>query len=901
ATVTIAVGAVNDPPVAVDDSYATDEDVALNVAAPGVLGNDSDPDGDPITAVLGTSGPTNGSVTLNADGSFDYTPNADFNGSDSFTYVANDGQVDSNVATVTITVNAVNDPPVAVDDAYTTDEDVALNVTVPGVLGNDTDPEGDPITAVLGTSGPTNGSVTLNPDGSFSYVPNADFNGTDSFTYVANDGQADSNVATVTITVTPVNDAPLAVDDSYTTIEDTPLSIAAPGVLGNDSDVDGDPLTAVLVTSTSNGGLTLNADGSFTYTPNAGFNGIDSFTYVANDGLLDSNVATVTITVSGQQDPPVAVDDSYTTDEDVTLSVAAPGVLANDSDPDGDSITAVLNTGPANGTLVLNTNGSFDYTPNADFNGTDSFTYVANDGIESSNIATVTITVTPVNDPPVAANDAYTTDADVVLNVAAPGVLGNDTDVDGDPLTAVLNTGPVNGTLTLNADGSFTYTPNAGFNGIDSFTYVANDGLANSNVATVAITVNVATPPPVAVGDTYVTNEDVTLAVAAPGVLANDTDAEGNPLTAALVAGPVNGTLTLNPDGSFVYLPDADFNGADSFTYVANNGVSDSNVATVTITVTPVNDAPVAANDSYTTDEDTVLDVPAPGVLDNDTDVDGDLLTAVLDTGPANGTVVLNADGSFTYAPDLGFFGSDSFTYVASDGLADSNVATVTITVNALDPDINLNPNSLAFGDTVVGTFKDLTTQIENLGSDDLVVDMIMLCAGTSMEYSWSPDAPFTVAPSGSQALTVTYGPVDLGDDPGCLEVSSNDPDEDPAVLALSGTGVEQQFLDLDIVGFKVTKRIDLSRPKPIGVRLTVKNDGTVNSATRPATVVGVQNGAQVYSETLQVSDAVGDGRSKFDFPTYTPTEPGDILWTATIADDDPDIDEATATTAVIP
>ena len=210
---------------------------------------------------------------------------------------------------------------------------------------------------------------------------------------------------------------------------------------------------------------------------------------------------------------------------------------------------------------------------------------------------TVTVTLSGTgtgvpNDPPVAVDDAYATDENTPLNVAAPGVLGNDTDADGDPLTAVLDTDVTNGTLTLNADGSFDYTPDADFTGTDSFTYQANDSLANSNVATVTITVNAVNDPPVAVDDAYATDEDATLIVPAfLGVLANDTDAEDDPLTAVLDAGPANGTLdAFNADGSFTYTPDADFNGSDSFTYHANDGTSDSNVATVTITVNPLND-----------------------------------------------------------------------------------------------------------------------------------------------------------------------------------------------------------------------------------------------------------------------------------------------------------------------
>jgi VCBS repeat-containing protein len=193
-----------------------------------------------------------------------------------------------------------------------------------------------------------------------------------------------------------VNSAPVAGDDAFATDEDTPLSEPAPGVLVNDSDADLDPLTAVLETDVTNGILTLNADGSFTYTPNPDFNGVDSFTYRANDGLQDGNIATVTITVNPVNDPPVAVDDGYAVDQDAVLNVAAPGVLGNDSDVEGDPLTAVLNTDVASGTLILNADGSFDYTPNPGFNGPDGFTYYANDGTADSAVAaTVSITVAP--------------------------------------------------------------------------------------------------------------------------------------------------------------------------------------------------------------------------------------------------------------------------------------------------------------------------------------------------------------------------------------------------------------------------------------------------------------------------------------------------------------------------
>ena len=254
-----------------------------------------------------------------------------------------------------LTVDAPTGPPVAVDDAYATSEDTVLNVAAAGVLGNDTDPDGNALTASL-VSGPAHGSLTLNGNGSFSYTPAVDYNGPDSFTYRANDGASDSNVATVSITVNPVNDAPIAVNDAYSTNEDIPLAVAAPGVLANDADVDGDALTASLVTGPSHGTLTLNANGSFTYTPAANYNGPDSFSYRANDGTASSNTATVSITVNPVNDAP-------------TVTVAAGGACgANDrsgtinltvADPDTSAASLTLSGASNNQALVPNPNLSF--------------------------------------------------------------------------------------------------------------------------------------------------------------------------------------------------------------------------------------------------------------------------------------------------------------------------------------------------------------------------------------------------------------------------------------------------------------------------------------------------------------------------------------------------------------
>ena len=326
--------------------------------------------------------------------------------------------------------------------------------------------------AALFSAGPT-----VSPTGTLTFTPAANANGTSTISLViadnggtANGGIDTSAAQSFVVSVGAVNDAPACADDAASTDEDTPL---------NDSlactDVEGDTLTYAEVAGPSDGTLLLNPDGTFTYTPDPDFNGSDSFTFTADDGSAVSNVATFTITVPAVNDAPVCADDTATTNEDTPLAG-----FVSCTDVDGDTLTYAEVTGPSNGTLAVNTDGSFTYTPDADFNGSDSFTFTADDGTESSNTATFTITVTAVNDAPVCADDADSTDEDTPLAGSVTC-----TDVDGDALTYASGTDPANGTLTFNPDGTFTYTPDPDFNGTDSFTFTANDGADGSNTATV--------------------------------------------------------------------------------------------------------------------------------------------------------------------------------------------------------------------------------------------------------------------------------------------------------------------------------------------------------------------------------------------------------------------------------
>ncbi len=508
----------------------------------------------------------------------------------------------------------------------------------------------------------------------------------------------------------------------------------------------------------------------------------------------DTAIDTEVIVIPPPNGAPVATADVYSISEDSVMLTSAPGVLSNDTDADSNPLTAVLVTPTTNGTLTFNVNGSFTYTPTANFNGTDSFTYKANDGTADSNMVTVTITITPENDAPVALNDSDSTNEDTPLTTVY--VLTNDTDIDGDSLSisGTYSTSVSGGTVVDNGNGTFNYTPALNFNGSDSFNYTVTDG-SLTDVGTVTITVSNTNDAPVAAVDSYTTDEDVVLVETS--VLGNDTDTEANTLTAVLVTTTTNGSLTLNTDGTFTYTPNANFNGTDSFVYHANDGTANSSDVTVTITVNPVNDAPVATADTYSTNEDTVLTVPVNGVLVNDTDTEISALTAIVVTPTTNGSLTVNADGSFDYTPNANFNGSDSFTYKANDGTADSNTVTVSITITAVNdaPTITLNPPAEA----VIqfnGTFTDpVCTDVDNEGLTAVktgsidneeagVYTLTYTCNDGQLSASTTRTVTVQEEPAACMDENDNDGDnkTDYPADPGCTSPTDND-ETDPVVV----------------------------------------------------------------------------------------------------------------------
>ncbi|HEY3517988.1 MAG TPA: Ig-like domain-containing protein, partial [Gammaproteobacteria bacterium] len=560
---------------------------------------------------------------------------------------------------------------------------------------------------------------------------------------------------------------PVARDDTFTTNQDVPITVAAAnGVLRNDSAAAGGALDAVLVTNAANGLLLIGADGGFFYLPNTGFTGNDSFTYQAREGgVTVSNVATATISVlpaGGGNVPPVAVADSYTANEDETLHVNANnGVLANDTDANTNPLTAVLVAGVASGTLTLNPNGSFDYVPAAGASGPVTFTYQADDGVARSNTVGVTITVNAVDDPPVTQPDSYTIAEDSPLSVGGNGVLGNDADPEGLALTAELVRNVSSGVLQLNPNGSFAYTPPANFSGTMTFTYRASDGATQSAAATVTIAVTAVNDPP------FATNAPPTTAT--EGVtyrfVLGASDPDGT--TPTITAPTLPRWLTFTAPATISGTPgDADV-GTHAATMSISDGVAPAVSVQWQITVAGVDNRPsIGSIPEQTATEGSPLDVDlARFVTDSDTAA-GSLTFAATAGAPAG--VTLSPQGRLAGTPQIGAsVGTHTVRFTVSDAVntVPGQFQLAVLPAGRVDLAVTINaaPNPVTL-DTPTTWALTITNRATQVGAP-----------GASLEATFAGEVPFvfdapapssgcTLAPSGDQTrLTCPLGPLPGG------------------------------------------------------------------------------------------------------------------------------------------
>ncbi|WP_180801599.1 tandem-95 repeat protein, partial [Vibrio parahaemolyticus] len=703
---------INDAPNAENDVITTEEDTAVTID---VLVNDSDVEGDALSIQSASVPSEQGSVDI-VDGKLVFTPAENFNGEATITYIVTDGDL-TDEANVTVTVTPVNDSPVAVDDTTSIQEDTAVTIDV---LTNDTDVDDDKLSIESASVPKEQGTVEV-VDGKLVFTPAENFNGDAEITYTVTDGEL-TDEAKVTVTVNPVNDAPTIKVDAVESITEDAVStdtvIATLEVA--DTDTPEDQLT-VSLENNSNGYFVLVGDE--VKLTQAGVDAVNNDELNLKDLTISASVSdgvnptandSDSLIVNRVNDAPVAKDDIATTQEDTAVTI---DVLPNDTDVDGDKLSIESVSVPKEQGTVEVVDGKLVFTPAESFNGDAEITYTVTDGALTDQ-ATVKVTVNAVNDTPV-----------VESNIADQTLAEDFTPYTIDLNTAFSDVDNVDGELTFSVSGNSniqvaivngiaTITPTADWNGSETLTFTATDPSGESVSQPVNFTV-----APVAdiVADKATVVEDTSTVIK---VLGNDTfESDGKVVSLDTNNGPANGTVSVNPDGRVTYTPNDNYQGTDSFTYiVTSGGVSES--TTVSVDVTPVNDAPVAKDDTAITDEDTPVTID---VLPNDNDIDGDKLSIQSASVPeAQGKVEI-VDGKLVFTPAENFNGDAEITYTVTDGQL-TDEAKVTVTVNPVNdaPTIKVDAvesitEDAVSTDTVVAT---LTVRDTDTPEDQLTVSL---------------------------------------------------------------------------------------------------------------------------------------------------------------------------------
>ena len=909
-TFEISVNQVNDAPTAVNDDFTVTEDgtLAPTLGVDDLLQNDSDPDGDTLTVnTTPFQAPANGTLLLNSNGTFSYRPNADFSGTDSFVYEISDAAGTTSQATVEITVEARNDSPVltntfltsltVVEDSGSTSlglasvtyspgggtdeasQSLSYNVTnVPDAIG--TVFLADGVTVVTAGS-----SYTLAEIQGMQFETAPDANGTGLFTFEVVDdggtafaGEVDTLIQQIAIEVTPVNDDPVAVDDAgFVTQEDTPITIAFSDLLSNDSDADGDTLQINAFVGETNGTVQSNGDETYTFTPDANFSGVASFDYIVNDGNNGTDRGTVEIIVGAANDDPLAVNDEFTTVEDTSVTILPSDLLANDSDPDGDTpqFVAVDANSTTNGTLQVNGDGSFAYTPNENFFGTDSFTYGISDGNGGTAQATVNINVTSSNDAPTISPITLTPilEDSGTFTIIQDDLLVGANDVDGNTLSAIgLTITSGTGTLTDNLDGTWDFTPDVNDDSVVSFSYDVTDGNATvANTATLDITpVN---DDPVAVDDLgFVTQEDTPITIALSDLLSNDSDIDGDTLDIRSV-GSNTGSVTFNADDTITFTPDANFNGVVTLTYFVNDGNGGRSEASIEITVEPVNDDPSTAIVTLApiAEDSGTLTITQADLLANSTDIDGDALSATgLAITSGNGTLVDNGDGTWDFTPDANDDSGVSFSYDVTDGNATvANTASLDITPVNDDPVAADDSFATSEDNSLTISTSDLLANDSDVDGDTLTVSLTptsgptngTLSVNSVGSFSYTPDADF----NGTDTFTYQISDGNGGIAEATVEITVNPVNDTPTISPVTLTPILEDSVSTTITQNDLlvgandvdgdTLFVDEVTITSGGGTLTENGDGTWSFTPAPNDNSGVTLGYNVTDGTDTVAN----------------------------------------------
>ncbi len=676
--------------------------------------------------------------------------------------------------TVHLTITPVNDAPVVFNEMAAGDEDNVLVFRAVDLLANDEDVDiatnGD-VLRITRVGQAQHGQVSLSDEGMIRFTPDRDYNGPAQFTYwvgdrepgqlTANGGEGFETPGTVQLTIAPVNDAPVVFNEMAAGDEDNALLFRAIDLLANDEDVDiatnGDVLRITRVGQAQHGQVSLRDDGMIRFTPDRDYNGPAQFSYwvgdrdpaglISHGGVGQEIIGTVSLSIRPINDAPVVRDESASGDEDRMLIFSAADLLANDSDVDAVSdgdVLRITRVGQAqHGQAFLGDDGNIRFVPDRDYNGPAQFAYWVGDrepgllnanggeGIET--VGTVHLSILPVNDAPVVLNDQASGDEDNILMFRAADLLANDSDADsainGDVLHIVRVGEAQHGQVSLGEDGTIRFSPDPDYNGPAQFRYwvsdldptlLAADGGNGVEVAgTMFLNILAVNDLPVVTGEQIDSAEDIVLEIAPSLLLANDTDLDiasnAQVLRISAVGNAQHGVVELLEDGKIRFVPERDYAGSASFSYLVDDGNGGRVWATTLIKLAPVNDAPDVAGETISFDEDVIQNIDPELLLVNDSDVDNahEMLQIVSVDNATHGAVTLKPDGTIDFVPERDYFGRAAFTYTVADGSGGLTVGMALLQINPVNDAPRLKGETLSVDEDQI-VHLDATTLLAN-------------------------------------------------------------------------------------------------------------------------------------------------------------------------------------------
>ncbi|TKF76781.1 tandem-95 repeat protein, partial [Vibrio kanaloae] len=827
-----------------EEALANENGIDISELLTGDEGDDSGDTGGNEPSV-GDVSIENALITDNGDGTYTITPEENFNGELSISYNVDDGNGGVTPAELDVTVTAVNDLSVIYDHDYTINEDGSLTFTDEQLLAGTTDIDGDGLSVESVNYEGTDGVFTDNGDGTYTFAPNENFNGNIDLTYDVSDG-TDVVSANIDVQVVPINDVPVAGTTAYSVEEDGSITLSDAQLLANSSDVEGEVFVSDVSYSGTDGVFTDNGDGTYTFAPNENFNGDISLDVSVMDEDGATAETTAGIDVIAVNDLPVAGSTTYSVDEDNVITVNEAQLLANSSDIEGDVSVSDVSYSGADGIFTDNGDGTYSFAPNENFNGNVSLDVTVADEDGATAQTTAGIEVIAVNDAPVAGNVAYSVDEDGSITLSQEQLLANASDVDGDALTASNLSAGDNATVTANDGGSFTITPDADFNGDIDLSFDLSDG-TETVVATADLTVNPVNDIAVVEDVAYTIEEDGSLTFTDEQLLAGASDVDGDELSVADVSYTgAEGVFTDNGDGTYTFAPNENFNGDVSLDFSVSDGTETVD-ANIDVTVTDVNDAPVAGATSYQMNEDGTITISPEQLIANSSDVDGEVSLDSVSYSGADGILVQNEDGSVTFAPNENFNGDINLdvTVIDDDGATAQTTAGIEVLAVNDGPeseDVKLttaeDSTILITQDMLLAQATDIDNTADELSASGLQIDPSLgeLLDNEDGTWSFTPnenfngDVPMTFNVSDGQETISVDGNIDVtpvNDAPEAPTIEMQG--EEDVVMVIDPAYIADQVTDLD--GDEISIE-SITVRSPANATLTQQPDGMYHLVT---------------------------------------------------------------------